>query len=59
MGESQRKVIVLAIVFMVLPTIAVGFRLWAKVIKKLRPTADDYMILPALVIFRLRQNILF
>lgn len=55
MGESQRKVVVLAIVFMVLPTIAVVFRLWAKAIKKLRPTADDYMILPALVIFRLWQ----
>lgn len=49
--ESQAKVVALAIIFMILPTVAVIMRLWVKIVKKARLTYDDYMIFPALVSF--------
>ena len=58
MKESKEKVIALAITFMILPTVAVALRFWAKAIKKARPTSDDYMILFALVSLKSSSNAL-
>lgn len=45
---SKEMMIRLAVAFMVLPTIFVGLRIWAKVISK-RLAWDDYLTVGALV----------
>lgn len=49
MGDRKGTVVALAIAFIILPITAVVFRFWAKSITRMRLTADDYMIIPALV----------
>ena len=49
MGESKEKVVALAIIFMILPLITVTLRIWSKIERKSSLTADDHMILLALV----------
>ena len=49
MDYSQGQMIALGVVFLVLPTIAVGLRIWAKTISRKGLASDDYLILLALV----------
>ena len=49
MGKSKGKVITLAIVFIILPMVAVVLRFWAKAMKRAVLILDNYMIIFALV----------
>lgn len=46
---SPEELIALSIVFMVVPIVAAGLRVWAVRIKKAEFAADDYLIFPGLV----------
>ena len=50
MAFSPGEMIALAVIFSILPPIAVGLRLWARRIMKARYGLDDYFIFVALVI---------
>ncbi|KAL8788760.1 MAG: hypothetical protein Q9195_007167 [Heterodermia aff. obscurata] len=50
MGYSPGEMIALAVIFSILPLIAVGLRMWARRIMKARYCLDDYFIFVALVI---------
>ena len=50
MAFSPGEMIALAVIFSILPLIAVGLRLWARRIMKARYALDDYFIFVALAI---------
>ena len=49
MEHRQAILVAMGILMAILPTFAVGLRLWARRIQKLRLGADDYFILASLV----------
>jgi hypothetical protein len=45
MGYTQGEMIALGVVFVILPTVFVGLRLWARFMRRAGLGADDYTIL--------------
>jgi hypothetical protein len=56
---SQGLMVSLGGVFIALPVLAVGLRIWAKFLGRKGLKADDYLIFCALVCFEHRQQSLF
>ena len=46
---TPQEMIALSVIFMIVPLIAVALRAWAVRIRNGRFTADDYVVLPAMV----------